>query len=134
KPRPVVVEVRAVALLAASEGGRFLFCRRPPGGTLGGLDGVPLAEVAGDALWDELDAAAASLAAGFGLDAPLMAAGEARHSMSHRRYRVSGFAARVPDGWTPTVEGCGLRRPEAAALSRLDEKLLALAGWKRDRG
>lgn len=112
KPRTAAKAVRAVALVAGSNG-RYRLEQRPETGLLGGLHGFPLEASDGD---DE--AALARLLARFGLEPRGSWAGEVSHAMTHRRLTVRVYRLEP--------EGAGLEHPDEVALPRLDRKILGV--------
>ena len=122
KARAAVKTVRAVAVVAHANG-RYLLEQRPAKGLLGGLHGFPLEPVA-PGEQDET-AALERLTARLGLrDRPAFR-GAVSHTMTHRQLEVRVHAValeRDPDPGFGTLE-----RPADVALSRLDQKILAVA-------
>lgn len=111
KVRAAAREVRAVALLIGDAHAAVL--ERREGTLLGGLWGLPLAEVQPD----ELPGAALTRLAGR-LDAvPGAYLGQVTHAMTHRRVVLDVYAAQGGPPAMPVAQ---------AALSRLDHKALAL--------
>lgn len=112
KKRAVVRQVEAVALLVGD--GEHAYLERRAGTLLGGLWGLPLEEVGEGGVGLALDALLERL--GAHSPRPL---GQVTHTMTHRRFTLHLYAAEAE-----------LTRREVAAqaLSRLDHKLLALAG------
>lgn len=96
--------VEVVALLLVGEGGVHLEPRA--GSVLGGLWGVPM---------EEGEEALERLQARFGVEAHYL--GEIRHAFTHRRLRVRVYRA----SWAAE------EKPSERPLSRLDQKILALA-------
>ena len=111
KVRPKVREVRAVALLIGSDQQAYLEQR---GGTLlGGLWGLPLAEVQGG---ETKEAALERLAQRLGAKVGAHL-GQVSHTMTHRQIALDVYAAQAELPRTATAQ---------AALSRLDHKALKL--------
>ena len=126
--------LRAVAVIAGPGDGRFVLVQRPPTGLLGGLSGPPLVECPLDWTAHDLARAALRLTGSLELGGPLEPLGPVTHVFTHRRLTVEAFAVFAPQGWSPPVagpQGCRLVDPNVTAISRLDEKLLALVGWTR---
>jgi A/G-specific adenine glycosylase len=115
KPRVVVIEVRAVALLV-TRGTRVLLEQRAPKGLLGGLYGVPL-----EPITTTRESALETLLTRFGLTEAGDWTGRVTHVMTHRRIELEVYARTLEED----VE-LGFEHPEAVALSRLDHKVLAL--------
>jgi A/G-specific adenine glycosylase len=114
KPRSAVKEIKAVALVIGSNG-RYLLEQRPKKGLLGGLHGFPLLEVVSDqqqTLQELLERYKIKTSARF--------VGVVNHTMTHRQFQIQVFE--VPS----TLEH--LEQPESVALSKLDQKILALFG------
>ncbi len=99
--------VRVAALVLTGPGGTVLV--RRDGASLGGLWGVPLAE-GGEAL--------VALLAEHG-GAAVRRIGQVRHAFTHKRLTVDVYVGCVDTGGAD---------PAGLPLSRLDEKILALAG------
>jgi len=107
RPRPRKARaVRGAALVLMGRGGQVM--ERRGGPSLGGLWGVP---------YEEGEQALHVLLARFSLeDAAFL--GQVRHAFTHKRLTIDVYAARV--------DQAGMD-PSTLAVSRLDEKILALA-------
>lgn len=112
KTRAAVKEIKAVALVIGN-GGRYLLEQRPKKGLLGGLHGFPLLEI-------ELDQQLTleELLTLYKIETSARFVGVVNHTMTHRQFQIQVFE--VPS----KLEH--LEQPENVALSKLDQKILAL--------
>jgi A/G-specific adenine glycosylase len=112
KIRTAVKEVKAVALVIGNNG-RYLLEQRPKNGLLGGLHGFVLLEI-------ELNqqATLGELLTRYKIKSSTRFVGVVQHTMTHRQFEIQVFEvqSKMPD----------LEQPEIVALSKLDQKILAL--------
>jgi A/G-specific adenine glycosylase len=112
KIRTAVKEVKAVALVIGNNG-RYLLEQRPKNGLLGGLHGFVLLEI-------ELNqqATLGELLTRYKIKSSARFVGVVQHTMTHRQFEIQVFEvqSKMPD----------LEQPEIVALSKLDQKILAL--------
>ncbi len=126
-----IPEIEVVALLVKDPSGRVLLRRRPRGGLLGGLWGLPMVERE-DA--EPLDAAADRCIPGFEVEVEEGALGSVEHVFSHKRWRVQVHRARAVDGAFAVgskEEGwawCAWSKREGFASSALDGKVFDAVG------
>ncbi len=128
KVRAKVKAVRAVALVVGTfsmgTDGRFLLEQRPKKGLLGGLHGFPLEVIDSDSAEFDPNSALEKLLARFSLNATGDWFGTVSHTMTHRQLEVQVYAMRLG----PMSFGqVSLVSPQAVALSKLDQKILARA-------
>ena len=118
KARATVTEIRAVALLVSQED-LVLLEERPKKGLLGGLHGVPL-----EAIVTNRDEALSFLLERYGLPESGAWIGRVSHMMTHRQLELEVYGLKLePRASSKTLS---LEHPESVALSRLDQKVLAL--------
>ena len=112
KIRAAVKEIKAVALVIGNNG-RYLLEQRPKKGLLGGLHGFPLLEIAMDQR-----ATLEELLRHYQIKTSARFIGVVRHTMTHRQFQIQVYEvqSKMPD----------LEQPENVALSKLDQKILAL--------
>jgi A/G-specific adenine glycosylase len=112
KIRATVKEIKAIALVVANNG-RYLLEQRQKKGLLGGLHGFPLLEIASNqqqTLRELLEKYQIKTSARF--------VGMVQHTMTHRQFQIQVFEVKAK------LEH--LEQPENVALSKLDQKILAL--------
>jgi A/G-specific adenine glycosylase len=112
KPRATVKEIKAVALVI-SNNGCYLLEQRPKNGLLGGLYGFPLLEVVSDQ-----QQTLQELLKRYNIKAPSRHVGVVNHTMTHRQFQIQVFEVQSK------LEH--LEQPKNVALSKLDQKILAL--------
>jgi A/G-specific adenine glycosylase len=112
KTRVPVKEVKAVALVVGHNE-RYLLEQRPKHGLLGGLHGFPLEQIQLDR-----DTSLERLLESYQIKNTGRWVGEISHTMTHRQFSVQVFEVRAN---LPNLE-----LPSDYALSRLDQKILAL--------
>jgi A/G-specific adenine glycosylase len=112
KVRSAVKEIKAVALVIGNNG-RYLLEQRPKKGLLGGLHGFPLLEIEQDQ-----QTTLEELLKKYQIKTATRAVGVVQHTMTHRQFQIQVFEveSQMPD----------LEPPENVALSKLDQKILAL--------
>jgi A/G-specific adenine glycosylase len=114
KVHSAIKEIKAVALVIGNNG-RYLLEQRPKKGLLGGLHGFPLLEIEQDqqtTLEELLEKYQIKTATRF--------VGVVQHTMTHRQFQIQVFEVQL--------QMADLERPENVALSKLDQKILALLG------
>jgi A/G-specific adenine glycosylase len=112
KTRAVVKEVNAVALVVGNNG-RYLLEQRPKKGLLGGLHGFPLLEVERDQ-----QKALEELLEKYRITTLPRHVGVVSHTMTHRQFQIQVFEVQS--------QIAQLEQPSNVALSKLDQKILAL--------
>ena len=113
KARIVPQRVHAVALLV-TDGERVYLEQRAPNGLLGGLHGVPLALIT-----STREIALAALLEHYGLQPSGAWVGRVSHTMTHRQFELEIYRIAAP-------KTLPLELPETVALSKLDQKIVAL--------
>ncbi len=114
KTRAAVKQIKAVSLVIGNNG-RYVLEQRPKKGLLGGLYGFPLLEVVSDQA-----ATLEELLRHYQIKTPARFVGVVNHTMTHRQFQIQVFEL------TSRLEH--LEQPEHVALSKLDQKILALFG------
>jgi A/G-specific adenine glycosylase len=112
KIRSAVKEIKAVALVIGNNG-RYLLEQRPKKGLLGGLHGFPLLEIVSDQ-----PATLEELLRQYKIKTSARFVGVINHTMTHRQFQIQVFE--VPSNIDH------LEYPENLAVSKLDQKILAL--------
>lgn len=112
KTRVPVKEINAVALVVGTNG-RYLLEQRPKSGLLGGLHGFPLLEIQIDQ-----QQTLEQLLGSYNINAAGRWVGVVNHTMTHRQFQIQVYEVQA------NVKN--LEKPNDLALSRLDQKILAL--------
>ncbi len=112
KIRSAVKEVKAVALVIGNHG-RYLLEQRPKKGLLGGLHGFPLLEIEVNR-----QLTLEELLSRYQIKTPARFVGVVNHTMTHRQFEIQVFEVQS--------ELESLELPSSLALSKLDQKILAL--------
>jgi A/G-specific adenine glycosylase len=127
KVRAKVKEIRAVALVAGSNG-KFLLEQRPKKGLLGGLHGFPLEVIESDSAEFDPNSALEKLLARFALQSSGDWFGTVSHTMTHRQLEVEVYAMHLGPMASEQVP---LVIAQDVALSKLDQKILTRAESSR---